>query len=150
MSIFKKRKSINQLLEEANIKGIEDNLASSLALVMMKSEFPNKFPKDKGLETRGTFYNDTIEIIANLKINKDEIYSRDIKINGKNKKYKIILRKDTIKEWEKRQRNKEVQEEKIKQAYKKKDDGDFIRMMKSVGIILLLVCAYFIIRYILF
>ena len=141
---------MKQLLEESSMKGIEDLLAYTLALNMMKLEFPNKFQKDKSLDSKGTTHKGTIEIVANLKIDKDEIYHRNIEINNKVKEYKIILRKATIKEWEKEQKNKEIQEEKSLQEHRKKDNNDFIKMLKGVGLILGLICIYFIVRFIFF
>lgn len=143
-------KTLEETIEELHKKGIEDTLAFSLAYNMMKLEFPNKFPKGKETKFTGTTHHGIIEIVANLKIKKDEIYERDIEINGEAKKYRIILKKDTIKEWEDKQKQKEAEKEE-EQALKEKEDNEgFIKMLKWVGIIAGIIILFLIIRAILF
>ncbi len=95
-------KTINDLMEEGVQQSIESNLATIIASQMMKKEFPEKYSNVKENEWN-TFHNGTIEIIGNLRIKKDETYFRDIEINGKTKKYKIILRGISISDWKKQQ-----------------------------------------------
>ncbi len=148
MSIF--GKSIEEMIEDLNRQGIEDSLAFTLAWNMMNLEFPNKFPKDKNMKFTGTTHKGVIEIVANLKIKKDEIYERDIEINGNVKKYKIILKKDTIEEWNNKQKEEELKKEKEQKLREQEDNESFIKMLKGVGIIVAIIVLFLILRWIFF
>lgn len=134
--------SIHDLLQ----KDTEDKIASNIIHNMMRVEFPEKFPKGNLTNFILATHEGVIEIVANLKIKKDEVYERTIEIEGKSKKYKIILKKDTIKEWNDKQKEKELQKEKENNREKEEDNKDFFRMLKWVGIIAGLIILFLIIQ----
>lgn len=88
MDIFRK-KTKKQELQELQETCNKNTAISLIVIKELSKEFPNKF-KDK-IKFKGVVEENVIKLKGNFKINKSEIFKREIEYNGKKEIYKIIL-----------------------------------------------------------
>ena len=130
---------LKESMEKFSEKTTEDGFAFSIIYSELKEKYPNKFPNEN---IGGSFGNGKMEIVG-VNIKKEEIFEKEVKINGKNKKYKVTLRNISPKEYD---AEKKAEERKIELENKKsikKDDDDFKSMFKWAGLIALIIVLYY-------